>query len=99
MKSTLPKSVIAPEFVESLRETASDLLLAWLENHKAPQSIIKLYKSAEDFGYSAYMEAQGQDDFGMGDVVVELVNSIAEAGGVFHSPVSVSVPRTTPNRK
>ena len=90
--------LVAPEFVITLQEDAQATLKKYLKKIEAPADILQLLQSVADLGYYlAEYERKpgyfGKDQFDIEGLVIETVNAIASAGGVFHGTYTYSLPR------
>jgi len=96
--SVLP---VAPEFTESLGETAVETLLEYLKDTNAPDSILQLTRNIETLGYylaecyraPEQLQRDRKDRLDIEEVMVETINLIAACGGVFRSPNGHTQPR------
>lgn len=96
--SVLP---VAPEFTDTLCESAVKTLIEYLTINNVPQSIINLAQNIADLGYyqaecyrapeTLLRERNDRLDIEM--ITIETINLIAANGGEFKGPWSTSVPR------
>ena len=95
---------VAPEFAEVLAENATATAIASLEALRAPENLISLVRNIHELGYylaecyrspNAFLRDRN-DRFDVEGVVIETVNLIALARGVFHGPEGDTNPREAP---
>jgi hypothetical protein len=90
--------LVPPEFVEVLQEYAYEPLKLYLENINAPAEMLGLLKSVNDLGYYLIHcltkpEYFAKDKFDIEGLVLETINTIVKAGGVFPGRYAGSVQR------
>lgn len=92
---------VAPEFITSLQEQATQTALECLRALNTPEHVIRLVQAIGEMGY--YLEACYRDPdslagpprtrFDIETVAIETVNAIARSGGSFQGPFTASLPR------
>jgi hypothetical protein len=95
---------VAPEFAETLGETAVETLLEYLKDTNAPDSIIQLTNNIEALGYylsecyrsPEQFQREPKDRLDIEMITVETINLIAACGGVFRGPNGQTQPRNMP---
>lgn len=95
---------VAPEFAETLGETAVESLLEYLKDTNAPESIIQLTNNIEAIGYylaecyrfPEQFQREPKDRLDIEMITVETINLIAACGGVFRGPNGQTQPRNMP---
>lgn len=91
---------VAPEFIESLRETATANLKHCLEALKVPADVLALVDDIENLSCYQRLSLEGAQNVGGDDawldgksVVIDTINNLARVGGTFPGYYFHSLPR------